>query len=475
MLDPLTQIRKLTTALMISGILNIILIIIFFYWTVKETIPTPYFELKPANKQEQQLPLAMDHSNSDVIRYLRILPMERLIARLKQTQLIENGYTLRDLTLACLVDIYHFDLERALKGFAQPDQKRMIIYGKRRNGQNAEITVYPGLSDKQFEAIINFATLERWPLTSHGLFLALRKQKNSNPSLNDAFFMTPEYLAVEMLFSRAETPIDKKQLLQMLMEGDWSLLSTYFEQQKILQDLSDARRQRFLLDYIQHKSKSAALLMLKTDSALAIRKLDDGQVIEILKLLDTKSPEAEKFAISLLTSPRSDAVWKAAAERLYAFAGEPMPEKYHHHAALSRFVSNSSVMIVQDDSSLTSTQAPLALSRKLFASPSIEISSQIKQDTKLSAKANTSSSEKLSNSTPKLSVHNILPPAMRSQGQTAQATRRERFYVVQEGDSLWKIAKRFNVDIDQIKTNNRLDSDFLKPGRPLVIPENKVP
>jgi len=460
---------------MISGALNIILLVIFFYWTIKETIPTPYFELKPANKQEQQLPLALDHSNSDVIRYLRILPIERLIARLNQTQLIENGYTLRDLTLASLVDIHHFDLGRALMGYAQPDQKRTIIYGKRRNGQNAELTIYPGLSEKQFQAIINFATTERWPLTSQGLFLAMQKQKTIAPSLVDSFFMTPEFLAVEMLFGRAEIPVEKKELLQTVIEGDWAMLSTFVEQQRMHQDLSTARRQRFLLDYIHHKSKAAALLMLKTDEGVAVRKLDDSQVIAILSLLDERSLEGEKFAISLLTSPRSDAVWKAAAERLYAYVGESMPEKYHHHAALSRFVSKSSIMVASDTSPVTApSQASLTVPRKLFASTSGEVAPVGEQISKLPARAKSSSpvTRPVTRSIPanRPLVHNILPPAMRTQEQAARPVKRERFYVVQDGDSLWKIAKRFNVDIDQIKANNRLDSDFLKPGRPLVIP-----
>lgn len=472
MLDPLSQIRKLTTTLMISGALNIILLMVFFYWTFKETIPTPYFELKPANKQEQQLPLALDHSNSDVIRYLRILPMERLITRLNQTQLIENGFTLRDLTLAILVDTHHFDLTRALMGFSLPEQKRTIIYGKRRNGQDAELTIYPGLSDKQFQAIINYATTERWPLTSQGLFLALRKQKSTNSSLVDAFYMTPEFLTVEMLFSRAEIPVDKKELLQTVIEGDWAILTAFVEQQRMHQDLSAARRQRFLLDYIQQKSKSAALLMLKTDEAVAVRKLDDMQVIAILNLLSEKKPESEKFAISLLTSPRSDAVWKAAAERLYAYAGEAMPEKYHHHAALSRFVSSSSSIIIASDAS--SQVAPSFVSpaapRKLLTAPSLEVVPKGEQVSKMSAKVKPVSNVSRNNHLNRPTVHNILPPTMRAHEQASRSVKRERFYVVQEGDSLWKISKRFNVDIDQIRANNRLDSDFLKPGRPLVIP-----
>lgn len=48
--------------------------------------------------------------------------------------------------------------------------------------------------------------------------------------------------------------------------------------------------------------------------------------------------------------------------------------------------------------------------------------------------------------------------------------RRKRTYVVRQGDSLWKIAKRFNAEVAEIKRINELDSDLLQPGRELEIP-----
>jgi LysM domain len=43
-------------------------------------------------------------------------------------------------------------------------------------------------------------------------------------------------------------------------------------------------------------------------------------------------------------------------------------------------------------------------------------------------------------------------------------------YVVQEGDSLWKISRKFKVDVDVLKAHNRLESENLKPGKVLEIP-----
>lgn len=427
----LDRIRRLSQALLISGGLNIGLLALFFYWLVKETPPRPYFELKPAIKQEQQAPLAIDRSNASVILSNKQLPMEQLIAKLTNTQLVENGYTQRDLALAALVTFYHFDMGRALLGKAQPAQKRTIPIGKTADGEPYEITIYPNLTEQQYKAIVHYAHRDRWPLTSKGLFLLLRKQAAAHdPTLEDAFFLTPEFLAVEVLFSRSEATVEKSELLKIVLQGDWSLLSSFIEQQKVSQDLSPARRQRFLLDYIARESRAAAYLLLKTDRLFAIKKITNEQVVAVLNLLVEKTPEAEKYALAQLTSPRSDEVWHLAAKRLYDFSGEPFPEKSWHHAAVMRFVAPHA---------LFESTIPKGMP-KVAAAPSVK----------------TPSSETLQ-PTP---VHKPQAPL----------PNRERAHVVREGDSLWKIAKLYKVDIDRLKEHNKLESDFLKPGTTIKIP-----
>jgi len=469
MANPLIQIRRLIIALIISGAMNIILLAIFFYWTDRERLPTPYYEHKPAESTEQQSPLATDHSNSEMIRYFKNMPLEWLVARLNNTQLIENGYTQRDLALAWLITAHHFDFERAVAGLPPSTQKRKIVYGKFRDGRAAELIVYPGLSEKQYEAVVAFATTERWPLTSQGLFLVLQKGEHAtqNSSITDAFFGTQEFLAVETLFSRGEVAVDKQELLAVLLQDDWKSLATFVEQQKISQDLSQARRQKFLLDYIEHGSKAAAKLMLKSDENFATNKLDDKHVVLILQLIEDKSPESERFAKALLTSPRSDAVWHLAATRLYDYAGEAVPEMQQHNAALSRFMPQQTVIQVTEMPAHPIVSAappiqpppPRPVAKVIVPPPQQTLANKPLPGNQ----ANKAKAPPVVTAKPA----GVKKPVALNKPITAK---KDLLYVVQDGDTLWKIAQRFDVDIRIIRSYNKLEKDNLRPGQPLRIP-----
>lgn len=454
MAKSLSYIRKLTITLMISGTLNVFLLILFFYFTLSEHLPIPYYEMKPATTQEQLSPLAIDHSNQEVIRYFKKMPFEWLIARLSNTQLVENGYTQRDLALASLMAFHHLDVDRALSTLPSPGQKRSLIYGRYRDGSPAELMIYSGLSDRYCDAIRAFASTERWPMTPKGLFLTLKKQsfEGIDPSLADAFYMTSEFLSAETLLSRSGTSLEKSDVLAVLLDGSWGMLMEFSNRQKAIQDLSAAKRQQFLLNYIDQQSKSAALLLLKIDEGFTSRQLDDSRVLVLLGLLDKKTPESERFALALLTSPRSEPVWNAAARRLYDYAGESQPEKNHHYAALSRFVPEHQQVKVLDKPTLTS--AP-----PIIPPPPAPIKSAVKA--KESVAANPPIKAKVSNS------------LSETKKIVSKEVKTDRVYIVQEGDSLWKVSRRFNVDIERLKIYNHLDSNNLRPGRSLKIPAQR--
>ncbi|MCB1111355.1 MAG: LysM peptidoglycan-binding domain-containing protein [Chlamydiia bacterium] len=407
----LKQVQRLTLALIISGTVNITLITAGFWWFVKERPPSPYFDHRPASLLEQTSPLAIDHSNAEVLRFFSRLPYEQLVSKLKDNRLVENGYTQRDLALGVLFSQHHLDLQRALQGTPIPRDKRILAYG---NKPHERVIVYPSLTAAHYDTIIDFVNTELWPLTPQGMFLTL-KQKQPQ-TLKEAFYHTQEFQAVKRLFQRSDATVKKKDLLAMLIESNWQAVEQFATQQRKAQDLSDARRRNFLLSYIDSGSSTAALLLLQTDEEFATTKLDDDHVIAILKLTTKRTAPAAKYALKALTSPRSAPVWREAATRLYAFAGEQPPQPLDRQSALERF-------------------APLVATAERKQKPMVK-----------------PPPEKISD-TPKSAV---------------QPWRRA--YLVQEGDSLWKISRRFKVDIEELKRRNNLSTDTLQPDTLLSIP-----
>ena len=49
------------------------------------------------------------------------------------------------------------------------------------------------------------------------------------------------------------------------------------------------------------------------------------------------------------------------------------------------------------------------------------------------------------------------------------------FYIVQKGDSLWSIAKKFNTTVDELKKLNNLKNEVLNIGDQLIVPDNTTP
>jgi len=58
----------------------------------------------------------------------------------------------------------------------------------------------------------------------------------------------------------------------------------------------------------------------------------------------------------------------------------------------------------------------------------------------------------------------------KNQETPSQKSSRPSYYIVQKGDTISKIAQKFNVSILTIKSANNLSSDLIKPGQRLYIP-----
>jgi hypothetical protein len=373
--------RFLTQALILSGALNIALLATFFYFVMREKEEAVAFQMPPP--AESQVLLA-ELSNGRLLEKYATTPFSELIALLDSQEPVEAGYKKRDLALASLVAFHFFNLEKAVSSPIL--QRRTISFINQEGQEKIDVTVFPGLTEEQYLAIQHYAKTERWPLTPEGLFFEIKNsQPPRDPSLMQAFYLTEEFLAVSTLFSRVGLNASKDLLVELLSQGDFSLLSKFTEEQKQIQDLTPSKLRLLLLQYVQKRSELAAKIFLACDRDFIANRFEDGDLLLFLDLLNEPTTSFKQLLQEILKAPRSDVVWKKATERLQAFGVLPTPQT---------------------------------------------------------------------------------PPENKVEDK-----KKGRVYVVQERDSLWKIAKKHKVSIEALKKKNNLETEKLRPGKELEIPE----
>lgn len=489
----LSKIRFLTIALLISGALNIFLSCLFVSWLIRSYCAQPLAVSAPlCDTACQSQPLG------HTLVTLKNTPYSNLIGQLECKQLVECGYTIRDIALAVLIHNHGFNLAQALRNSVYKSQPRCLSVG-----QGEKLTVYCGLEDRHYQAIIDYAKTEKWPFTSRALYdLLCREEGIKDLSLVQAFSLTPEFQTVETLFARSSGAIKKSKLLELVRQGPWDIMAMLAKQYRLCPQFSPEMRQKFLLNYVAAKSICAAELIVRLDPLFAAYHLDDAKTLDVLRLLKTKKPCHEQFALHLLMSPRSNVIWQAAIDSLYLWAGETPPQGVTPLIALKRFTPQGapqSEVTKRDPLSPSASLACAAVSpppptcgqkpAPAIQNPALGNSLAVKSGSLpphdpvctgnsgkvVAVKHNTQKAVQKLPAKAGLqqeSVPTLQPPQPKKSIPASPLPEKNspKLYIVQEGDSLWKIANRFHVDLAQLRTCNRLHSDELRPGKALAIP-----
>jgi hypothetical protein len=283
--------RTLTQALIVSGALNIAFIGTLIAFSLKWA---PVEQMMP---ESRKTPLV----SFEVVSLYLPLNFEELVQCLTAKKMIEDGYLERDIALAILVEFHHFNLERALSGLSF--EKRPVMFTNMEGGEEVHFTLFPGLTDGNFEALIHYAQKEKWPLTTQGLFLEL-KGGNRDPSLIEAFRLSREVDELYSLFRSDE-------VISMALEGDFQALSM---PRKEMSEVLDR--------YLRFGSKVAVKFLFECDAESLIKRLDNQLIMEVLSKLDEGSPKIEAGLKLILSSPRPDEVRSLAGRQLHRFTGE---------------------------------------------------------------------------------------------------------------------------------------------------------
>lgn len=401
--------RVMTLSLIFSGALNIGLIAAFVAALMQERENA--FSVKfPQAKEKIE-----EATNLSLLNKYSHLSFRELSALLTNTDLVEEGFSKRDLALSALVSFHDFNLEKAIG--AAPAQSRTVQFDDR------TVQLLPNLGDDQFQAIIHYAYLEQWPLTSHGLFKVLIKSaKPRDASLVQAFILTPEFDALQTLFQKTESGVSSEKMIDLICEGNWELLDGFVREQSQMLDISVERRRRLLLSFFATQSATAADLLLQTDLVFAVKRLDNQGVVDLLSRAE-KNENLQKFCIALLQSARGDMIYEKSAECLYQMANEEKPQPFDLAKAKERFLPKAALPKMA--SIVKEKAAPVAQSN-----PKKEMT------------------------------------AVRKNREVVLRT-----HEVSAGESLWKIARQYHVKVDDLAAINHLEKDRLKPGMVLKIPQ----
>ncbi len=289
------------------------------------------FDLKPAAAAA-----TLQSSNQEILWQFSTLSWAELIGQLDNDDLVEEGYKKRDLALASLVAFHGLDIERALQGFFI--QKRGIAFTRKEGPEEINLILYPGLSEDQFGAIRRFIQTEKFPFTALGLFYEIQHAAQPrDPALLEAFYLTPEFNSIATLCQRTGIHLPKEFIIEMIAQGDWKTLHQFAAEQKEQMDLTPDRLKKLLLNYVKCRSVLAAKIILQSDREFILKRLDDRDLINFLELFKEPSAPLKELLKELITSARSDTVWKKAAGLLYQFGGLQLPEPYDHNATLAAF------------------------------------------------------------------------------------------------------------------------------------------
>lgn len=318
--------RWSTHALIISGALNVGLLTTFLYFTLTQDKNRLTGGLETAS----EVPLSPSSLGLEelLVDDLR-LSFNELVQRLSDRTHVESGLSQRDLALGCLVSLHYFNIERALGGY--PLEQRRLAF------KETTLTVFPGLVDYQFQAMINYAKTEKWPLTSEGLFYEIKKADPPyESSLTEAVCLTPEFHFIHLLFTKTGLPLKKEHLMALLAQGNWETIKKTADHLRASNAFSMEDRRHVLLQLAEEGSKLAAKILLETDLEHCAKHLSNEQVVAFCSLLGERTPAL--FLKEMITSARSEVVWKKAAVILYEQAAEAVPAELKLEDVQLRFI-----------------------------------------------------------------------------------------------------------------------------------------
>ncbi|QXE27416.1 LysM peptidoglycan-binding domain-containing protein [Chlamydia buteonis] len=296
-------IRWLKQALVLSAVLNIVFLLLF-YSTIfrKDIYKLRLFSgpLVAKNCRVQKIP-------EDFLERLSEASLEELYRLLDEDHLL-YGRPLKLWALSVAIHTYDVDVEGALSHPLTFTQLR----------SKGKTWLLPNIDEKEYGLVRRYLSLERYPFTTRGLFIAISKNLEQGIVDEDClyhFCHTPEFLYLRTLLCGAEERVSSvASLARMVIRNGEEIFFSLCNENNRATAISPQQRQKVLFTYTSLGEPLAALLLLVYDEDWVLHKFTDEDLKTFVHLLPKESPYTQDFINRIVETPRSFIVEAKKAE-----------------------------------------------------------------------------------------------------------------------------------------------------------------
>jgi hypothetical protein len=339
-----------------------------------------------------------------------------LIEALSDSKMLANGYTMQEIALAIL-RTRGYQVEDPLRPLNSWPQPLTNFSFDALDGSHQTLPLFSSLSQADIQAVVEYFSTSALPYTAVGLIKRLAKSPD-DAALKFALLRTDEWASFQRLIHLPEEELIA--LSEHLEAPSFMAIVDYGRTHT-----EDTNITPFLIS-LNTSNPSACLsdFIAASSADFLVQNADDATLCQILGLLPV-SEHGVRLAMRLLNNQRKPLIWQAAQNYLATASGTPTL------------------------ATMTRDQILACLHR--IANPQKPTSHEPVQRPSEPVKAAT-------------------PAAQLSTRVAARQLKPYRTYVIKKGDTLWSVAKRFQVDVEKLKYLNGLRGTALTVGKELRIP-----
>ncbi|BAE81631.1 LysM motif repeat domain [Chlamydia felis Fe/C-56] len=310
--------RWLWQALILSAVLNIVFLLLFYSTIFRKDI----YKLRLFSGPLVAKSCRVQRIPEDFLDQLSEASLEELYRLLDEDHLL-YGYPLKLWALSVAIHTYDVDVGGALSHPLTFTQLR----------SRGKTWLLPNVDEREYSLIRRYLTYERYPFTSRGLFVSISKHLEQGIVDEDClyhFCHTPEFLYLRTLLCGADEQVSSvASLAKMVICNGKGVFFSLCNEHNRATNISDRQRQKVLSTYMSLGEPLAALLLLVHDEDWVIHEFTDEALKTFISLLPKESPYSQNFISRVSSSPRSYSVSEEnTIETLASDAQKAVEEEY---------------------------------------------------------------------------------------------------------------------------------------------------